>query len=258
MTTDMDDTFRAALGAERVYVMPASPWFYTNLPGFGRKNWMWRGDGLWDRHWHKIVKIQPAFIPILTWNKLGESHSIGPVREKVLRLFQVANAPINYVQVVSHDGWRKFLLYYIEVYKTARAPQHVGQDAYAYYRTTPAYACPNGGTSGGSAAHGESVMPPEHLVDDNVFFAALLNTDYGVTVTVRIGDSEQIGVFAEVPAAGRGTPGVYTGSVPFAGRTGDAVVVVLRGSKVIARIGGGKPKANICENGSQNWNAVAI
>jgi len=258
MTTDMDDAFRAALGARRVYMMPVSPWFYTNLPGFGGKNWMWRGDGLWDRRWRQVIKIQPDFVQILTWNDFGESHYIGPIPEKALGLFQVANAPINYAQGVTHDGWRKFLPYYIEVYKTGKAPQQVDENVYAYYRTTPAYACPNGGTSGGSAAHGESVMPPEHLVDDNVFFSTLLNTDRGVTITVRIGDNEQTGVFTEFPAAGRGTPGVYMGSVPFAGRTGDVVVAMLRGSKVISRIGGGKPIANICENGTQNWNAVAI
>ncbi|GIC85958.1 uncharacterized protein Aud_002317 [Aspergillus udagawae] len=28
------------------YMTPVSPWFYTNLPGYG-KNWLWRGDHLW-------------------------------------------------------------------------------------------------------------------------------------------------------------------------------------------------------------------
>jgi hypothetical protein len=25
------------------YMMPVSPWFYTNLPGY-HKNWLWRGE----------------------------------------------------------------------------------------------------------------------------------------------------------------------------------------------------------------------
>ena len=31
----------------KLYMMPVSPWFYTNMPGFDGKNWLWRGDSLW-------------------------------------------------------------------------------------------------------------------------------------------------------------------------------------------------------------------
>ncbi|KAI8286540.1 hypothetical protein K4K60_000331 [Colletotrichum sp. SAR11_57] len=40
------------------YMMPASPWFYTNLPGYN-KNWLWRGDDLWHDRWIQIVYNQP-------------------------------------------------------------------------------------------------------------------------------------------------------------------------------------------------------
>lgn len=33
-------------GSSLPYMMPVSPCFYTNLPGYG-KNWLWRGDHLW-------------------------------------------------------------------------------------------------------------------------------------------------------------------------------------------------------------------
>ncbi|EEU36347.1 uncharacterized protein NECHADRAFT_106486 [Fusarium vanettenii 77-13-4] len=33
------------------YMMPISPWFYTNLPGYN-KNWLWRGDSLWHDRWN--------------------------------------------------------------------------------------------------------------------------------------------------------------------------------------------------------------
>lgn len=41
------------------YMMPVSPWFYTNLPGFGGKNWVWRGDNLWYDRWSEILYNQP-------------------------------------------------------------------------------------------------------------------------------------------------------------------------------------------------------
>jgi hypothetical protein len=54
--TDSDDYTDASylqfLGGAP-YMMPVSPWFYTNLPGFG-KNWMWRGDDLWFDRWMEV------------------------------------------------------------------------------------------------------------------------------------------------------------------------------------------------------------
>lgn len=31
-------------------MMPVSPWFFTNLPGYD-KNWLWRGDSVWYDRW---------------------------------------------------------------------------------------------------------------------------------------------------------------------------------------------------------------
>jgi hypothetical protein len=31
-------------------MMPVSPWFFTNLPGYD-KNWLWRGDSGWYDRW---------------------------------------------------------------------------------------------------------------------------------------------------------------------------------------------------------------
>jgi hypothetical protein len=48
-----------APGTGLPYMMPVSPWFYTNLPGFGGKNWLWRGDDLWYDRWSQIIYNQP-------------------------------------------------------------------------------------------------------------------------------------------------------------------------------------------------------
>ncbi|KAL2024224.1 hypothetical protein VTK56DRAFT_9380 [Thermocarpiscus australiensis] len=259
MTTDPDRAFLEALRPEdKPYMMPVSPWFFTNLPGFD-KNWLWRGDGLWDLRWRQVADAQPDFVQILTWNDYGESHYVGPVREKELGLFAAAHAPINYVRGITHDGWRTFLPFYIEQYKAdGRVPRIQAEAAAAYYRPAPALACPSGGTTGNTAAFGQTEVPPEQLVEDSVFYAALLNTDAGVTVTVSIGGRQQTGHFSQVPTAGAGTPGVYQGSVPFGTSRGDVVVTISRDGQTIATVEGGKGISTECENNTQNWNAVAV
>jgi hypothetical protein len=204
------------------------------------------------------MEVEPDFVQILTWNDYGESHYIGPVHEKQLGLFTTANAPVNYVRGISHDGWRKFLPFYIELYRTGTVPSTVEEAVVATYRTAPALACSNGGTTGNNGDFGETEVPPEQLMDDSVFYSALLNSDQGVTVTVSIGGKEQTGGFNQAPAAGPGTPGVYMGAVPFGGNTGDVVVTVLRGGQAIATAEGGKGISTECENNVQNWNAVAV
>jgi hypothetical protein len=45
MNTYTDASYRQYLSG-KPYMMPVSPWFYTNAPGYD-KNWLWRGDDLW-------------------------------------------------------------------------------------------------------------------------------------------------------------------------------------------------------------------
>jgi hypothetical protein len=45
-------------GSGMPYMMPVSPWFYTNLPGYG-KNWLWRGDDLWYDRWEEVIFLEP-------------------------------------------------------------------------------------------------------------------------------------------------------------------------------------------------------
>ncbi len=158
---------------------------------------------------------------------------------------------------MSHDGWRKFLPFYSELYKTGQVA-YLEENVMAYYRTAPALACSSGGTTGNDKDHYQVEVAPQKLMEDAVFFAALLDSDEGVNVTVSIGDTQQAGEFTGVPAGGRGTPGVYTGSVPFGENEGDVVVSVLRAEKLIALATYGKQLLTTCEGKVQNWNAVAI
>ncbi len=57
-----------------------SPWFSTHFgPEGGNKNWVFPSDGLWFRRWNDILKSQPQFVEIITWNDYGESHYVGPL-----------------------------------------------------------------------------------------------------------------------------------------------------------------------------------
>lgn len=74
MTNGDDHAYVSALNG-RPYMMPVSPWFYTNLPAWS-KNWLWRGDDLWHQRWDQVVEINPTFVEILTWNDWGELNSV--------------------------------------------------------------------------------------------------------------------------------------------------------------------------------------
>lgn len=60
--TSEDVAWQNALGG-KPYMMGVSPWFYTNLPQYG-KNWGWRGDGLWSTRWKQAADLQPEFIEV--------------------------------------------------------------------------------------------------------------------------------------------------------------------------------------------------
>ncbi|RHZ43443.1 glycoside hydrolase family 71 protein [Aspergillus thermomutatus] len=77
MDTYIDASYIQYL-ASMPYMMPVSPWFFTNLPGY-KKNWMWRGDHLWHDRWQEVLYVQPEFVEIISWNDYGESHYIGPI-----------------------------------------------------------------------------------------------------------------------------------------------------------------------------------
>lgn len=73
MNTYVDASYADFLGKTMPYMMPVSPWFYTNLPEW-HKNWLWRGDDLWYDRWEEVLFWQPNLVEIISWNDYGESH----------------------------------------------------------------------------------------------------------------------------------------------------------------------------------------
>ncbi|KAJ5498736.1 Glycoside hydrolase family 71 [Penicillium expansum] len=78
------------------YMMPVSPWFYSNLPGYN-KNWLWRGDDLWRDRCEEVMVVQPDLVQIISWSDFGESHYIGPLPKGDYKAFEVGKAPYDYI-----------------------------------------------------------------------------------------------------------------------------------------------------------------
>ncbi|KAI4731852.1 glycoside hydrolase [Aureobasidium sp. EXF-10728] len=247
MTTKPDESYKSALGG-KPYMMPVSPWFYTNLPGYS-KNWLWRGDDLWFDRWDQVMSVQPDFVEILTWNDWGESHYIAPLDNRQWGLFSAGNgnAPYNYAEGMPHDGWRQFLPYVIDMYKNGKASIST-EGLVAWYRKSPSSACSSGGTTGNSASQGQQEYPPTEVAQDKVFFSALLTSS--ADVVVSIGGTTQTGAWENAPSGGSG---IYHGSVPFNGR-GAVAIKISRNGKVIMQMNGDS-FTDSCTNGIENWNA---
>ncbi|RHZ46584.1 uncharacterized protein CDV56_101148 [Aspergillus thermomutatus] len=251
MNTTLDEAYTAAL-AGRPYIMPVSPWFYTNLPVF-HKNWAWRGDDLWYDRWQQVLALSPEYVEIITWNDYGESHYIGPMHEDDLGIFAVGDAPFNYAEGMPHDGWREFLPYVIDLYKSEGKNASLAREGVvSWYRLNPGSACLSGKTTPGQqATEGTNSSSPRSLMQDRVFYSALLES--AADVTVSIGGANKTGSWTDTPS---GQKGLYHGSVPIDGQTGEVEVTLSRSGELIAQMKGQAITTDCRKNhGYNNWNA---
>lgn len=237
------------------YMMPVSPWFYTNLPAY-KKNWLWRGEDLWCSRWQQVHYLRPEFIMIISWNGYGESHYIGPLRENAYGEFD--NAPFNYTRDMPHDGWRMFLPFLIDTYKQGIATVEQ-EGVVAWYRPQSGVACSEGNTTANTAGYLQYEFQPFGVLQDEIFFSALLGSR--AFVTVEIGDEVLEPGWKVVPEGG---VGIYYGSVsfhdhvsPLRGSASVGISVTLwRYHEILIRVHG-KPITTDCSetNGIENWNA---
>ncbi|CAK5284007.1 unnamed protein product [Mycena citricolor] len=235
-----DDIANRPVGAN--YMMPVSPWFYTNLPGYG-KNWLWNGDTLWFDRWDQVFYSRPDFVEIISWNDFGESHYIGPLNPTSYDAFTIGKAPFNYVDGMPHTGWTTFLPYLIQTYKTGKAAASQ-QLLTAWFRLSPAAACGDGGTTGDVAAQLQVEYPPSQMLQDKIYFAALLNSEVAPTVTVG-GNS----IPAQWDKRPYGGVGIYRGSAAYGGNLGTVQV------NVAGMVVTGQSITTVCHNGLNNFNA---
>ncbi|EMR89229.1 putative alpha glucanase protein [Botrytis cinerea BcDW1] len=243
-------------GVPMPYMMPVSPWFYTNLPNYD-KNWLWRGDDLWFDRWQEILSIdpQPEWVQIITWNDYGESHYIGPLHEEeYASVFDSihGDAPYNFADSMTHDAWRQTLPFVIDTYKNGIAT--VKQEVVtAWYRLTSKdnSACSDGDTTGNTANQFQIEFYPTDVVQDKIFYSAVL-AEAG-TVTVTVGGVDLGATWTHTPSD---AVGIYHGSVAYGSHIGDVIVTVHTPSSgsIIFK---GNPIVSSCStwDGYTNYNA---
>jgi hypothetical protein len=203
---------------------------------------------LWYDRWQQVMYIQPEWVQILTWNDYGESHYIGPLHEEEMELFTPGRGPFNYAENMPHDGWRQFLPFIIDMYKTNQST--VTQEGIvSWYRLSPSSACADGKTVGNTHTQLQREFPPGEVSQDKIFFSALLASQQPVTVTIG-----GVNLDAEWRSTPAGGAGIYHGSVAYGSNTGTVVVTV--GSMVFT----GESISTNCnrvtgQNGLTNWNA---
>ncbi|KAJ0415333.1 glycoside hydrolase [Aspergillus carlsbadensis] len=273
-TTSDDDAYRVILdsrGPDKLYIMPVSPWFYTNLPQFA-KNWVWQGDDLWYTRWQQVLELDPApdFVEIISWNNFGESHYVGPLHDDGVgtEILEHARAPFDYVRGMPHDGWRVLLPFLIAQYKARDAGER-GRGSHGrraeeeveieeellsvWYRLSPAASCGHGNTTGG--AHDDEdtpILDPGVILEDRVFYSALLEEDAEVSVAIG-GDFGNGAEWTNIPNGGRG---VYHGSSAMGDREGEVVVSIARDGETFAEMRGRNIELQKeCPLNKTNWNA---
>lgn len=206
------------------------------------------GDNLWYDRWQEILFVKPDFVEIISWNDYGESHYIGPLREHAMEAFNIGRAPYNYATNMPHDGWRLFLPFLIDTYKSGTAKVD-REGLTVWHRPQPAAACSSGGTSGNTASQLQIEFPPTEIVQDHIFFSALLGSP--ATVTVSVGG---VALQASWTWQPEGDVGIYHGSVPFGSHLGDVVVTLQRDGKQLVQVQGSSISTD-CVQGLTNWNA---
>ncbi|THD00180.1 hypothetical protein EYZ11_000371 [Aspergillus tanneri] len=236
--------------ADKPYIMPISPWFYTNMVRYD-KNWVWRGDDVWYQRWQQVLEIDPEYVEIISWNDYGESHYIGPVHERSLNVFSYSRAPFDYAKDMPHDGWRAFLPYVIEQFKSGRRKDVTIEEEglVVWYRVNPSSACSDGKTMGNTASQSQKEIPPGEVLEDKIFYSALLESP--ADVSVSIGGTNKTATWSSTPDRKRG---IYHGNIPTEGKMGDVVVTLSREKTFLAQMKG-HAITNKCESNLTNWNA---
>lgn len=115
-----------------------------------------------------------------------------------------------------------------------------------WYRTAPVAAGNTCGVVGNSAGNGQSTTTPAQVLEDGVFFSALLTS--AAQVQVQIGSGQAVTF--------QGSAGINHWSVPFKGQTGEPKFSVLKGGSVVkSGTGAAITTGTSLADGCANYNA---
>uniref|UniRef100_A0A093V1L1 Glucan endo-1,3-alpha-glucosidase agn1 n=1 Tax=Talaromyces marneffei PM1 TaxID=1077442 RepID=A0A093V1L1_TALMA len=238
MTDEPDFEWLDAIGSDKTYMMGVSPWFFHSASG--GTDWVWRGDDLWDDRWIQVTCVDPQFVQVVTWNDWGESSYIGPF----VTASEVPAGSLAYVDNMSHQSFLDFLPFYIAIFKGDTF--NISRDQMQYwYRLAPAAAGSACGVYGNDPDQGQTTVDVNSIVQDKVFFSALLTAD--ATVTVQIGSNAAVSY--------DGVAGMNHWSQDFNGQTGAVTFSVVRGGATVkSGIGAEITASTSLSNGCTNYN----
>ncbi|CAH0038390.1 unnamed protein product [Clonostachys rhizophaga] len=236
MFPNEDRDYQQVLG-DKAYMMGVSPYFYVDLPNWG-KNWYSSSDSLWFDRLKMTQEVMPSLIQIITWNDYSESSYLkAPVAH------QIVSGAEAYVNGHDHTALRFVLPYFINSYKagTTDGINIDSEGAVVWYRTTPKSVCGDGGTVWGQGGSQSATLGTEDVVS-----VIALRNDAG-TVDITVG-----GVTTTASAINQ-IGKAYHYKVPLNGRTGD-VTVSFNGLSAT-----GPSITDACPStGNVNFNAVSF
>ncbi|KAI3537270.1 glycosyl hydrolase family 18 [Colletotrichum abscissum] len=249
MTTYIDAAYHGLLGS-KPYMMPVSPWFFTNLPGYS-KNWLWKSGDLWYDRWKQVTSMdfEPEFLEIISWNDYGESHYIGPLDDSQYEAFTVGDAPYNYVKEMPHDGWRTHLPFLIDLYKTGSSSV-TKESMVTWFRTSLNDVCADGSTTANTASQLQFEYLPGQVMPDRIYFSVLLASPAELKVSFG-GTDYSISNWDYTPDGG---VGIYHTSIPVLGTGGAWRAQVVRGGSVVIDYSVPQGISGSCPSGVVNWN----
>lgn len=107
---------------------------------------------------------------------------------------------------------------------------------------------------GNTASQLQIEFEPKDIIEDSIYYSVLLTSEADVTVTVTVGGVSTVGSsWRNKPAGG---VGIFHGSVPMNGRTGEVSITVRRGGTQIATLPGPSITTD-CQEGIANYDAWA-
>lgn len=161
------------------------------------------------------------------------------------------DSPFNYALAYDHSGWRAFLPFLIDNYKN-NVTTITEEGLSAWYRLNAAGACASdGGTTGNTVSQLQLEYKVKNIVQDKIFYSALLGSPGDVTVTI---DGVDLGAtWTHTPS---GNAGIYHGSVAFTGHSGGVEITITRAGSTLVSVDGESISSG-CSNtlGVENWNA---
>ncbi|KAK3942588.1 glycoside hydrolase [Diplogelasinospora grovesii] len=182
VTVHEDRLYQSELRGKK-YMMGVSPYFYTNLPQWG-KNWYSPSESLWYDRWQQVLEIMPDFVQIITWNDYGESSYICDTAHH-----QIVRGAEKYTHGYDHAAFRAVLPYYIAAYKAGKTSIDLPKDqediAIAWYRTTPVGCGADGDTKWGQGGSDSAANGARDVI------SIMAVTKGATSVSVNIGNKVQ-------------------------------------------------------------------